>query len=134
MAEPVSALLRRSFGHLADEVPDSYRLLLDELGSLVVHLDVDGEQFSLSGGRSLDVTEGAPRDADVRIGTSRAAIADLLDARSTLERAVDDGTVRVIGALDHIVQAHDTLLAYVHAAVRAPSHPDLMGNLRPGQR
>ena len=53
MAERVSSLLRRSVEHLADEVPDSYRLLVAELGPLVVELDVDGEVFSLRGGDRL---------------------------------------------------------------------------------
>ena len=59
MAERVSSLLRRSVEHLADEVPDSYRLLLDELGPMVVELDVDGEVFSLRGGHRLEVSDGA---------------------------------------------------------------------------
>jgi hypothetical protein len=84
MGERVSALLRRSVGHLADEVPDSYQLVLDKLGTLVVALDVDGELFTLS----------------------------------------------VRGSLDDVLRAHDTLLAYVHAAVRAPSQPELLNALR----
>ena len=52
MAEPVAALLRRSLGHLAREVPASYRHLLAELGALVVEVDVDGEVFACAAGRS----------------------------------------------------------------------------------
>ena len=58
MAEQVSSLLRRSVGHLEDEVPDSYRHMLEALGPLVVEVDVDGEVFSLRGGRRLEVTDG----------------------------------------------------------------------------
>ena len=132
MAEQVSSLLRRSVEHLADEVPDSYRLVLDELGPLVVELDVDGELFSLRGGRRLEVSDGAAETAGARITTSRATILDVLDARVGLEEAVESGTVGVRGSLDDVLRAHDTLLAYVHAVVRAPSQPGLLSALRNG--
>ena len=130
MGEPVAALLRRSVSHLADEVPASYRLVLDRLGPLVVTLDVDGERFALRGGQRLDVSDGDPGTAGPRITTSRTAILDVLDARIGLHDAVQAGAVVVEGTLDDILHVHDTLLAYVHAAVRAPSVPGLLSALR----
>ena len=132
MAEPVSSLLTRSVEHLAEEVPDSYRLILDRLGPLVVELDVDGERFALRGGNRLEVLDGPSRDTDpgARICTSRSAIIDVLDARLGLAEAVETGAVRVQGALDDVIRTHDTLLAYVHAAVQAPSQPTLLSALR----
>lgn len=130
MAERVSSLLRRSVEHLEDEVPDSYRLLVAELGPMVVELDVDGEVFSLRGGDDLRVSDGAAGMAGVRIVTSRATILDLIDAGVGLGEAVEAGTVSVRGALDDVQRAHDSLLAYVHAAVRAPSQPGLLSELR----
>jgi hypothetical protein len=132
MAERVSSLLRRSVQHLADEVPDSYRLLLAQLGPMVVELDVDGEVFALRGGDRLRVSDGAAPMAGARINTSRDAILDLLDARVGLGEAIDAGTVGVRGTLDDVQRAHDTMLAYVHAAVRAPSQPALLSALRVG--
>ena len=132
MAEQVSSLLRRSAGHLEDEVPDSYHLVLETLGPLVVEVDVDGELFSLRGGRRLEVADGAAAVAGARIATSRTAILDLLDARVGLDEAVQAGTVGVRGSVDDVLRAHDTLLAYVHAAVRAPSQPALLAALRTG--
>jgi hypothetical protein len=132
MAEQVSSLLRRSVDHLADEVPDSYRLVLERLGQMVVELDVDGELFSLRGGHRLEVADGAADTARARIATSRAAILDVLDARVALGEAVETGTVAVRGTLDDVQRAHDTLLAYAHAAVRAPSQPALLAALRAG--
>lgn len=132
MAEQVSSLLRRSVEHLEDEVPASYRYILEALGPLMVEVDVDGELFSLRGGRRLEVTDGPADVAGARIASSRAAILDLLDAKLGLDEAVEGGTVSVCGSLDDILRAHDTLLAYVHAAVRAPSHPELLAALRRG--
>lgn len=133
MAEQVSSLLRRSVEHLADEVPDSYRLVLERLGPLVVELDVDGELFSLRGGHRLEVADGAAGTAGTRVATSRAAIVDVLDAKVGLGQAVEAGTVAVRGSLDDVQRAQNTLLAYVHAAVRAPSQPGLLAALRTGQ-
>jgi hypothetical protein len=133
MAEQVSSLLRRSIAHLADEVPASYRLLLDELGALIVELDVDGERFWMSGGHRIEVSDGAAAAAGVRITTSRSAILDVLDARLGLAEAVESGAVAVRGSLDDVQRAHNTLLAYVHAAVRAPSQPTLLTAFRAGR-
>jgi hypothetical protein len=133
MAKRVSSLLRRSVEHLADEVPDSYRLVLDQLGPMVVELDIDGELFSLRGGQRLQVADGAADTAATRIATSRAAILDVLDAKVGLAEAVEAGAVAVLGSLDDIQRAHDTMLAYVHAAVRAPSQPGLLVALRAEQ-
>jgi hypothetical protein len=132
MAEQVSSLLLRSGEHLEDEVPDSYRRVLDELGPLVVELNVDSELFSLRGGRRLEVSDGAADTAGARITTSRAAILDVLDARVSLGQAVEAGTVGVHGSVNNVLRAHDALIAYVHAAVRAPSQPGLLAALRTG--
>jgi hypothetical protein len=132
MAEQVSSLLRRSVEHLSDEVPDSYRLVLKELGPLVVELDVDGELFSLRGGHRLEVSDGAADTPGTRIATSRTAILDVLDAKVGLAQAVEAGSIAVRGSLDDIQRAHDTMLAYVHAAVRAPSQPELLAAFRTG--
>jgi hypothetical protein len=132
MVERVSSLLRRSVEHLENEVPDSYRLLVAELGPMVVELDVDGEVFSLRGGDRLAVADGAPQLAGIRIVTSRVTILDLLDARVGLDEAVEAGTVGVRGSLDDVQRAHDSLLAYVHAAVRASTQPVLLSELRAG--
>ena len=132
MAEQISSLLRRSVEHLEDEVPDSYRLLVARLGPMVVELDVDGEVFSLHGADRLRVSEGVAQTADVRIITSRVTILDLLDASVGLGEAVERGNVSVRGSLDDVQCAHDSLLAYIHAAVRASSQPALLSELRAG--
>lgn len=133
MAERVSSLLRQSVEHLADEVPDSYRLVLDQLGPMVVEVEIDDELFSLRGGQRLHVSDGAADTADTRIATSRTAILDVLDAKVGLAEAVEAGAVAVRGSLDDVQRAHDTMLAYVHAAVRAPSQPGLLVALRAEQ-
>ncbi len=93
MAEQVSSLLRRSVEHLADEVPDSYRLVLDELGPMVVELDVDGELLLVCAAAADSRSQSVKRIRRARIATSRAAILDVLDAKVGLGEAVEAGTV-----------------------------------------
>jgi hypothetical protein len=132
MAEPVASLLRRSLDHVAAEVPASYRHLLHELGPLTIAVDVDGEQFALRGGDRLEVVAGPAGAAGARVTVPRTAILDLLDATLTLGEAVESGRIAVHGRLDDVVRGHDTLIAYAHAAVRAPSVPSLLDELRAG--
>lgn len=133
MAETVSSLLRRSIDHLATEVPKNHGRLVAELGALVVELDVDGEVFSVrAAGHGLEVVDGAAPGAVVRVATSRAGICSVLDAEVSLGEAVQDGRVDVHGGLDDLLRAHDALIAYGHAAVRAPSLPGLLDRFRAG--
>jgi hypothetical protein len=133
MAEPVAVLLRRSLDHLASEAAPSYGRLVTELGPLAVQVDVDGEMFCVRrGGWRLAVTEDAAPDAGVRISTSRRTVVDVLNGVLTLSEAVETGRVDVHGSLDDVLRAHDALLAYAHAAVRAPSVPGLVDELRCG--
>jgi hypothetical protein len=132
MAESVASLLRRSLDHLEAEVPENYHHLLRELGQLFVMIEVDGEQCSIRGGARLDITDSGDDTAAVRIATSRAAIVSVLGAELSLSQAVEADRVVVRGSLDDVVRAHDALLAYAHAAVRAPSIPGLLTALREG--
>jgi hypothetical protein len=134
MADPVAGLFRRSLRQLAVEVPASYRHLVDTLGSLVVEISItggDGEVFALGADQTrLAVRDGAAESAGARVRTSRAAILDVLDAKLSLVEAVESGRLEVRGSLDDVLRAYDTLIAYGHAAVRAPSVPDLLCALR----
>ena len=131
MAESVAAVLRRSLGHLASEVPESYRHLMAELGRLVVEVTTDGEVFFLRAhhGR-LEVVDGRAGATGAAITTTRATILDVLDAEVALADAVESGRLDVRGSLDDVLRAHDALSAYVHAAVRASSVPGLIDALR----
>ncbi len=132
MAEPVAALLRESLHRLATEAPSGHRRLADVLGPLRVTIDVDGEVFALHGGDTVAVT--APGPADVVIATSRAAILALLDAETSLAAAVDADRVRVRGRLADVLRAYDALMAYVHAAVRAPGTAALRDRFLPAEQ
>jgi hypothetical protein len=93
-------------------------------------VDVGGELFSVRGRGGLEVADGPSTTADVRIRTSREAVLEVLDAAVGLPQAVEMDRVQVRGELDDVVRAHDALIAYAHAAVRAPSQPGLLTALR----
>jgi hypothetical protein len=132
MAEAVAVLLRRSLAHLASEVPSAYRHLLGVLGPLVIELDVDGERFALWAGPRVEVVDGPAPEAGARIAIPRTTVIDVLDAKVALSEAVESDRITVRGSLDDVLRAHDTLIAYAHAAVRAPSVPALLAELRAG--
>jgi hypothetical protein len=127
---PVAELLRRSVSELRTEVPSSYRYLVAELGSLVVEVAVDDEVFSVHADRHDLYVDGAAPQAATRVRTSRSTLLTMLDAQLPLAEAVESGQVLVWGSLQSVVHAHDALIAYVHAAVRAPSVPGLLDDLR----
>lgn len=135
-AAPVADLLRRSLAHLAAQVPASHRHLVGELGSLVVEVTTDDPAtFTVRGdGPRIVVTDGPAAAPDTRIAAGRATILDVIDARVGLAEAVEAGRLHVLGPVDAVVRAYDALLAYAHAAVRAPGAPGLLAELRAGAR
>jgi hypothetical protein len=57
-------------------------------------------------------------------------ILDVLDARRLLAEAVLADEVLVVGALEHLVEAHAGLTAYLHGAVRSRSFAGLLRRFR----
>ena len=95
-------------------------------------LDVDGERFALRAGPRVEVVDGPAPEAGARIAIPRTTVIDVLDAKVALAEAVESDRITVRGSLDDVLRAHDTLIAYTHAAVRAPSVPALLAELRAG--
>ena len=85
-------------------------------------------QYAAEKGLVLD-TELTLEDLGVSAYRGRNAKAGNL---GVFLKAVEAGRVRVQGSLDDVQRAHDSLRAYVHAAVRAPSQPALLSELRAG--
>ena len=131
MADTVAALLERSLRHVATEAPAGHARLSELLQLVVVEIAADDTPFVIGGPLKTLVRIGTVAQVDVRVTTDRAAIAAVIDGRITLAVAVESGRVAVTGRLDDVVRAHDALVAYVHAAVRAPSVPALLAALRP---
>ena len=131
MDDRVARLLDRSIGRLRTEVPRSHARVVAALGPTIVSVTVDHETFTVhpSDG-DLRISEGRRDDRDVDIVTTLPAVLDVLDGRRSLEAAVEHDLVAVRGPLDDLVRVHDTLLSYVHAAVRARTVDGLLDELR----
>jgi hypothetical protein len=132
MREPFDRLLTASFHLLAIEAQPAYTAVVRQLGSLVVGIDVEGEEVViLTRGDELvvEVAEARARP-DVRIRATREDILAVIDGRLSLHDAVDSGAVEIIGDLEAIARAHDALIAYTHGAVRSPTFPTLLERLR----
>jgi hypothetical protein len=130
VTSPVAGLLAESFGVLAEGLPPAYAAFCGALFGLTVELRVDGEAMAVRVGPegARVVPAGVP--ADARIETSRRAILDVIDARASLNEAVRDGRVHVVGPLPVVVRLHDGILLYVHGGVRLPAFTTLLRRFR----
>jgi len=100
------------------------------LGTREVLIEVDGEVTVVvceGEGVRLAATAVAPA---VECRTTRAAILDLVDARTTLAGAVMDDQVWLRGSVEDLVAFHDGLMAYLGGAVRSPGFPWLLREFR----
>jgi hypothetical protein len=73
----------------------------------------------------------------VECRTTRRAILDLVDARTTLMAAVVADRVWLRGSVEDLLAFHDGLMVYLGGAVRSPSFPWLLRQFRaaaPGAR
>jgi hypothetical protein len=132
MSEPFATLLGDSFRMLADEAPPAHGAVLRHLGSLVVGLDVDGEEMAVvARPPDLVVERRVPgHPPDVRIGTTRNTIAAVIDGHLSLRDTIRTGALEVVGDLGTIARVHDAFVAYTHGAVRSPTFPTLLARLR----
>ena len=127
MAEPVSSLLRRSVGHLARRCPTATAACSINSGRWWSSSTSTARSSRCAVAGGSQVSDGAPGDAGARIATSRAAILDVLDARVGLERGGGSRHALTCAGRSTTCCGRTTrLLAYVHAAVRAPSQPGLL--------
>lgn len=123
MPEPFSVFLRRSLDAVRAEVPMAWRELSHQLDDVPILLRVDGDPTRLWFTRGeLRWDEGTPV-VEVRVG--REGILAMIDGLP-LADAVLDGHLDLRGAPHHLATFHDALLAWLHGAVRSPSHPALL--------
>jgi hypothetical protein len=115
---------------LWDEFPEAYFLLCRRLAGMAATLLIDDERIVLVfDRRAVRVSERQP-GADVRVQTSRRTILDILDARQTLQAAVDEGSLQLWGTIEKLEAFHEALLVYVRGAVRSPSFEPLLARFK----
>jgi hypothetical protein len=123
--------LERSFALLAAECPLAHARMCALLAPRRIRAQVDGEVVPVRFTREAPELEGdAGAAATVEVRASHRAILDLLDGKTTLIEAVEEGALFLRGAPADLAAFHDGFLAYVHGAVRAWSFPELLREYR----
>lgn len=127
---PVGRLLTESFQALAREQPAQHALMCEQLQGHTVEVCVGAERFFLGFARGGARVESTGPAAQALLVTGRGVLADVLDARLSLTRAVLTDALEVVGPLASLMALHEGLVTYVHGAVRCPSFPSLLARLR----
>lgn len=134
-SDSVAGLLAESFSMLSREVPEAFVRMCARLEGKAVWIEVDEERFvvEVRGGAALVRApggEGGEAGGDASIATSKRAICDVIDARTSLADAVIADEVRAVAPLARLVEVLGGLSMYVHGAVRCPSFPRLLERFR----
>jgi hypothetical protein len=129
---PIRAFIEASFEALRKEFPEAYFLVCRRLAGMTATLLIDDERVALVFERRAVHVNGRYPRANVRARTSRRAIQDILDARLTLQAAVDNGLLQLWGSIEDLEDFHEALLIYVRGGVRSPSFGPLLGRFRDG--
>lgn len=136
--ETVEQLLSAAIGLLARELPTGFTRFVDRGQGLAAHIEIDDEtftvDFSIPGSVDVlpdpvrvDVAVVGPAAVNgVQLRSSRSAVDDVLRGRVSMVELLADDRLRVVGPLASISQLDDTLIAFMQAAVRCPSMPDLL--------
>jgi hypothetical protein len=113
--------LRRVLATLRVEVPASYDAIGGALGSRRLHLEVDDESLALCVEDGAIVVLPAARDREIaaRVRTTRASLLRLLAGELDLVEAILDGDLFLCGRDEDLAAFHETLLAFLHGAIRA---------------
>jgi hypothetical protein len=123
--------LERSFAVLRDEVPDIYAHFGAALAGSDVRIRVDDDVTLLQfRGARIDFDERSAGPSTVDVVTSRGAILELLEARSTLLEAVVADRLFLRGATEDLLAFYDALMTFLHGAFRAPAFPKLLTTFR----
>ncbi|WP_437564859.1 hypothetical protein [Sorangium sp. So ce542] len=125
-----ASFLARSLDLIERELPWAYEAMSRALAPREVLIEVDGERVGVACARGAVRVEGAARAPAVECRTTRRAILELIDARSTLLDAVVSDAVSLRGSVDDLLAFHDGLMIYLGGAVRSPSFPWLLKEFR----
>ena len=131
MPEPFQAFLLRSMDLLEREKPALHARLEAMLVQKELELVIDEVPLSLRFAPTMTVLDD-PTAPDIRLRSNTAVILAVMDGELSLEDAVLNDHIVLVGALRDLVLFHEALLLYLHGAVRAPSFPALFAAYRVG--
>jgi len=118
--------LERSLGLLAREKASVYARLCAMLDGMVLSIRIDEVPVVVTFTPEAAVTAADRSEAAVRVESDRRAIVDVIDGSTTLEQAVLDDRIVLLGSVPDLVRFHDGLRIYLNGAVRAPGFAVLL--------
>ena len=124
------SFLDRSLTILAREAPDSYRRLCTTLAGRRLRVSGDDEEFGLDFHDRSVVTTAARGDEAIVAGIDRRTIVAMVDGHLTIEEALRLDRLSVRAAVTDALMAFDGIEIYLRGAVRCPSFPGLLDQLR----
>jgi hypothetical protein len=118
--------LERSLELLAREKRAVYSRMCAMLDAMVLSIRIDSAPVVVTFAPDCTVTRGDDPGAMVRVESDRRAILDVIDGNTTLEQAVLDDRILLLGSVPDLVRFHDGLRMYLSGAVRAPGFAVLL--------
>lgn len=123
--------LDSSLALIRQDCPPAYAQLCRLLAPRQVQLNVDQEALWLSfAPDAVSLHAGQAPTPAITVDLSRQVILDMLDARLSLQDAIQHGRLGLRGDLYHLTLFYEGWLAYLRGAVRCPAMPDLLDAYR----
>ncbi len=130
----VRSHLDAALAFIEEECPAWSTELARALGGTTVGIELPTESFDVHGGGGRVVTSTRRSDEQVLAKASPAVLRELLRGELSLEDAVVEERILLYGPLEDLERMDDALVAFVNAAVRAPSLAGVLrGFLREGE-
>jgi hypothetical protein len=120
-ARTLAELIATSLALLRQDNPDGYGEMIRTSGDLRVNLRVGSEVCSIEFQPDLRIRHVETAIPDVEITSDRSSVAAVMSGELTLGVAIGKDILKVRGSLESVVRAHDTLMAYVRAAIQSPA-------------
>jgi hypothetical protein len=117
--------LLQSLEEIGANEPAADHALALSLGPLRARIATDGESLVLAhdAGRWRMETSS---DADVRVSFDRRTIIDLVAGAITLNQAILEERIAILGPVDKVARFHDGLVIYLEGLLRAPGTAQLL--------
>ena len=117
---------------LEAEHPSGYARLLGLLEGREARVTMDGKTLGIAFRREgFDLHDDVPHPF-IELRATRDEVLAVAAGELSLEKAVREERVWLRGRLEDVVRFHESLLAYLHSAVRCPSFPWLLGEYTSG--
>jgi hypothetical protein len=117
--------LLRSLEEIGASEPEADLALALSLGPLRARITANGESFILARDAARWRIE-ASSQADVHVSFDSHAVSDLIAGAVTLNEAILEERIAIVGPVDKVARFHDALVIYLEGLLRAPGTAQLL--------